>query len=225
FCSLRFTFHQAFSGKGEAEPCLHVPGATSIPEKLAKREDLMSQWRLRQSPEGEKENPVLKLKEYLELLKKKWADLCGIENAEERQAVCDKIFEDEEEEYCLYEAVKLLMFNMAINLNDEKEEGKDVPVFVWLLFARDTCTNPMELLKNHLNQVGNSGGLEQVEMFLLGYALQVTIHVYRLYRCETDEFITFYPDDHKEDWPQVTLLTEDDRHYNVPVGKREVTYL
>ncbi|XP_029978949.1 uncharacterized protein LOC115411133 isoform X2 [Sphaeramia orbicularis] len=63
----------------------------------------------------------------------------------------------------------------------------------------------MELLRN------------KVEMFLLGYALQCTIQVYRLYKADTEEFVTFYPDDHKDDWPSVCLVTEDDRHYNVPV--------
>lgn len=59
----------------------------------------------------------------------------------------------------------------------------------------------------------------QVEMFLLGYSLQQTIQVYRLYKADTEEFITYYPDDHKDDWPRLSLLTEDDRHYNVPVQK------
>lgn len=54
-------------------------------------------------------------------------------------------------------------------------------------------------------------------MFLLGYALQCTIQVYRLYKVDTEEFLTYYPDDHKGDWPSVCLVTEDDRHYNVPV--------
>lgn len=57
----------------------------------------------------------------------------------------------------------------------------------------------------------------KVEMFLLGYALQCTIQVYRLYKADTEEFVTYYPDDHKDDWPSVCLVTEDDRHYNVPI--------
>lgn len=54
-------------------------------------------------------------------------------------------------------------------------------------------------------------------MFLLGYALQCTIQVYRLYKADTEEFVTYYPDDHRDEWPCVCLVTEDDRHYNVPV--------
>lgn len=57
----------------------------------------------------------------------------------------------------------------------------------------------------------------KVEMFLLGYTLECTIQVYRLYKADTEEFVTYYPDDHKDDWPSVCLVTEDDRHYNVPI--------
>lgn len=57
----------------------------------------------------------------------------------------------------------------------------------------------------------------KVEMFLLGYTLECTIQVYRLYKADTEEFVTFYPDDHRDDWPSVCLVTEDDRHYNVPI--------
>ncbi|KAJ4925412.1 hypothetical protein JOQ06_018144 [Pogonophryne albipinna] len=95
--------------------------------------------------------------------------------------------------------------------------GGDVPLFCWLLFARDSSDCPRSFLCNHLGHVGLSAGLEQVEMFLLGYALQCTIQVYRLYKVDTEEFVTYYPDDHKVDWPCVCLVTEDDRHYNVPV--------
>lgn len=60
------------------------------------------------------------------------------------------------------EAIKLLMFLEAHSLYEASQKGDDVPVFVWLLFARDTSENPESLLKNHINSVGDSGGLEQV---------------------------------------------------------------
>ncbi|MBN3294627.1 OTUL thioesterase, partial [Polypterus senegalus] len=138
---------------------------------------------------------------------------------------CDEIFRHGDEENSLLEAIKFLMLGTAIELYNNMQQDKEVPLFCWLLFARDTSSTPCSFLINHLNHVGLSGGLEQVEMFLLGYTLQYTITVYRLYKCETDEFISYYPDDHKEDWPAVCLITEDDRHYNVPVKKQEETSL
>ncbi|XP_051038551.1 ubiquitin thioesterase otulin isoform X2 [Phodopus roborovskii] len=154
-----------------------------------------------------------------------WASLAEMKTAEARQIACDELFTNEEEEYSLYEAVKFLMLNRAIELYDDKEKGKDVPFFSVLLFARDTSNDPGQLLRNHLNQVGHTGGLEQVEMFLLAYAVRYTIQVYRLSKYNTEEFLTVYPTDAPKDWPVVTLIAEDDRHYNIPVRVCEETSL
>lgn len=148
-----------------------------------------------------------------------WQAAVGCSSAEERLCLCERVFQGGEEELGLLEALKLLMLGRAVELHTSMQEGGDVPVFCWLLYARDSSDCPRSFLSNHLSQVGFSGGLEQVEMFLLGYALQCTIQVYRLYMAHTEEFITYFPDDHKEDWPCVCLVTEDDRHYNVPVGQ------
>lgn len=91
-----------------------------------------------------------------------WTDLAELRTAEARQIACDELFTNEEEEYSLYEAVKFLMLNRAIELYDDKEKGREVPFFSVLLFARDTSGDPGQLLRNHLNQVGHAGGLEQV---------------------------------------------------------------
>ncbi|XP_045427818.1 ubiquitin thioesterase otulin isoform X2 [Pipistrellus kuhlii] len=154
-----------------------------------------------------------------------WAGLAELRTAEARQIACDELFTNEEEEYSLYEAVKFLMLHRAIELYDDKEKGEDVPFFSVLLFARDTSSDPGQLLRNHLNQVGHTGGLEQIEMFLLAYAVRHTIQVYRLSKYSTEEFITVYPTDPPRDWPVVTLIAEDDRHYNIPVRVCEETSL
>ncbi|XP_071660585.1 ubiquitin thioesterase otulin isoform X2 [Patagioenas fasciata] len=154
-----------------------------------------------------------------------WKNISEIKGPVEKQEACDTLFKNEEEEYSLYEALKFLMLNTAIKLYNDDKNGRRVPVFSWLLFARDTSSNPCQLMHNHLNHIGHSGGLEQVEMFLLAYALQYTIQVYRLYKYSTDEFITLYPNDPQEDWPVVTLITEDDRHYNIPVRMCQETVL
>lgn len=65
----------------------------------------------------------------------------------------------------------------------------------------------------------------QVEMFLLAYAVRHTIQVYRLSKYSTEEFLTVYPTDPPRDWPVVTLIAEDDRHYNIPVRVCEETSL
>lgn len=221
YCALRATLFQCLGRTTKLPQWMGDDDLTQLPEKLIKKYEWIKLWRFWHS-HGSKKTWV-RIKESLELLRKKWSELSEVQIPDKKQAACDEVFQNEEE-YCLYEAVKFLMLKTAIDLFNANEDGKEVPVFSWLLFARNTSNNPCEFLKNHLNQVGHSGGLEQVEMFLLGYALQHTIKVYRLYKYGTDEFITYYPDD-QADWPVVTLITEDDRHYNVPVRVCEETSL
>uniref|UniRef100_A0A8C8SY42 OTU deubiquitinase with linear linkage specificity n=1 Tax=Pelusios castaneus TaxID=367368 RepID=A0A8C8SY42_9SAUR len=223
YCALRATLFQALSQASELPDWLQREDLLLLPEKLLSKYDWIKQWQLRQNLGRKMGELSDEIKDYLILLRRKWETMSEMKTPVERQAACDELFTNEEEEYSLYEAVKFLMLNTAIELYDDDKKGKQVPVFSWLLFARDTSSNPNQLMNNHLNQIGHTGGLEQVEMFLLAYALQYTIRVYRLYKYSTDEFITLYPNDPKEDWPVVTLLTEDDRHYNIPVRMCEET--
>ncbi|XP_071409813.1 ubiquitin thioesterase otulin isoform X2 [Pithys albifrons albifrons] len=225
YCAFRATLFQALSQATQLPSWLQSEDFTMLPENLLNKYDWIKQWQLKQKP-GKKMGEISdEIKEYLMLLRKKWKNISEIKDPIEKQEACDKLFKNEEEEYSLYEALKFLMLNTAIELYNDDKSGKRVPVFSWLLFARDTSSNPCQLMHNHLNHIGHSGGLEQVEMFLLAYALQYTIQVYRLYKYSTDEFITLYPNDPQEDWPVVTLITEDDRHYNVPVRMCQETRL
>ncbi|CAM9256846.1 unnamed protein product [Bubo scandiacus] len=225
YCALRATLFQALSQATQLPSWLQSEDFTMLPEILLSKYDWIKQWQLKQKL-GRKMGEIRdEIKEYLILLRKKWKNISEIKGPIEKQEACDKLFKNEEEEYSLYEALKFLMLNTAIELYNDDKNGRRVPVFSWLLFARDTSSNPCQLMHNHLNHIGHSGGLEQVEMFLLAYALQYTIQVYRLYKYSTDEFITLYPNDPEEDWPVVTLITEDDRHYNIPVRMCQETML
>lgn len=66
-------------------------------------------------------------------------------------------------DFRLLEAVKVVMLYNAVQMYEGMNQGKGVPNLAWLLFARDSSTDPQSLLQNHLNHVGDSGGLEQVE--------------------------------------------------------------
>ncbi|XP_062986305.1 ubiquitin thioesterase otulin isoform X2 [Elgaria multicarinata webbii] len=225
YCAVRATLFQALSQATQLPDWLQREDMMLVPERLMVKYDWITQWQLRQKWTSKVENLMEEIKECLMLLKRKWKNMSEIKILSERQAACDELFKSEEDEYRLYEAVKFLMLNIAIKLYEDNEKEKEVPVFSWLLFARDTSRNPSQLMENHLNQLGHTGGLEQVEMFLLAYALQHTIQVYRLYKYSTDEFITLYPNDPEEAWPVVTLITEDDRHYNIPARMCEETSL
>ncbi|XP_052248909.1 uncharacterized protein LOC127856624 isoform X3 [Dreissena polymorpha] len=138
-------------------------------------------------------------------------------NADKEQSLVDSLNSDPDCDLDLMEGVKLLMALSALRLHGDMEQGRNVPVFAWLLFARDTSESVAAFIKNHLNSVGNSGGLEQVEMCLLGYSLGVRIRVLRLSQFNEEDFVAYYPEDGTDSWPVVTLLAEDDRHYNIPV--------
>uniref|UniRef100_A0A672H1Z2 OTU deubiquitinase with linear linkage specificity a n=1 Tax=Salarias fasciatus TaxID=181472 RepID=A0A672H1Z2_SALFA len=220
YCALRATLFQVLSHSTHLPAWLQDHSFTSLPQQLAAQEGLISQWTFPgECLQGDGAGDATQqLGGYLELLQNKWRAAVDCASASERQQLCERVFRGGEEELGLLEALKLLMLSRAVELHGRMQAGDDVPLFCWLLFARDSSDCPHAFLANHLSHVGLSAGLEQVEMFLLGYALQCTIQVYRLYKAETEEFVTFYPDDHKDDWPSVCLVTEDDRHYNVPVA-------
>lgn len=80
----------------------------------------------------------------------------------ERQRLCESLFQGGEEELGLLEALKLLMLARALELHGRMQAEGDVPLFCWLLFARDSSDCPRSFLSNHLSHVGLSAGLEQV---------------------------------------------------------------
>ncbi|XP_061777738.1 uncharacterized protein LOC133569422 [Nerophis ophidion] len=216
YCALRATLFQALSQSAQVPTWLLEDDVAMLPQELAAQSGLISQWRF----PGEcviQADVTQQLQSYVEILQNKWRAAAGCSSAEERLQLCEAIFQGCEEELAMLEALKLLMLARAVELHADMRAGRDVPLFCWLLFARDSSDCPRSFLINHLGHVGLDAGLEQVEMFLLGYALRCTIQVYRLYMADTEEFVTYYPDDHKGEWPCVSLVTEDDRHYNVPV--------
>ncbi|XP_028290751.1 uncharacterized protein LOC114454459 [Gouania willdenowi] len=218
YCALRATLFQVLSHSTQLPTWLQDDDITSLPKHLQAQEGLISQWTFPSDCLLEdRGDATQRLGGYMELLQNKWRAAVDCSSAAERQQLCERLFQCGEEELGLLEAVKLLMLGRAVELYGCMQAGGDVPLFCWLLFARDSSDCPRSFLSNHLSRVGLSAGMEQVEMFLLGYALHCTIQVYRLYKADTEEFVTYYPDDHIDEWQSVCLITEDDRHYNVPV--------
>ncbi|XP_062415143.1 FK506-binding protein 5-like isoform X2 [Pungitius pungitius] len=220
YCALRATLYQVLSHSTQLPAWLQERDVNMLWKQLEAQEGLFSQWTFpAECLQGDGTGDASRqLKGYVELLRNKWRAVVDGASAAERRLLCERVFRGGEEELGLLEALKLLMLGRAVELHGAMMGGGDVPLFCWLLFARDSSACPRSFLSNHLSHVGLGAGLEQVEMFLLGYALRRTIQVYRLYKAGTEEFVTYYPDDHKDDWPPVCLVTEDDRHYNVPVA-------
>ncbi|XP_030629925.1 ubiquitin thioesterase otulin [Chanos chanos] len=217
YCALRATLFQLLSQSNELPDWLKKHDVTKWPREVLSKKDLNLQWRFPfESRDRDAGGAMEQISHYLGHLKEKWQEAVRCNGAEERERLCQQVFQGQEEEYGLLEALKFLMLRTAVQLHTDMAEGTHVPEFCWLLFARDSSRCPSTLFTNHLRHVGFTGGLEQVEMFLLGYSLRITIKVYRLYKADTEEFITYYPTDQKDTWPYICLITEDDRHYNVP---------
>ncbi|XP_054020157.1 inactive ubiquitin thioesterase OTULINL isoform X1 [Dryobates pubescens] len=163
-------------------------------------------------------NAFGKLRKCMEALKANWAEISATKDREERGNMCNTLFSDESKEYKLYEAIKFLMLYEVVEAYEQiKNRGKPVHNLFRLLLARDSSSDPLSFMMNHLNSIGDSICLDQVELFLLGYLLEVKIRVYRLHRFNTEEFQVNYPDEYRREWNEISLLTEDDRYYHIPL--------
>ncbi|XP_029445907.1 inactive ubiquitin thioesterase OTULINL isoform X2 [Rhinatrema bivittatum] len=162
----------------------------------------------------------IKLRKCLDFLKNQWTEIIGARDQEQREEMCRILFADEDKEYKLYEAVKFIMLYQVIEAHENMRNGQDIPSFFSLVFTRDTSSDPLSFMMNHLNSVGDTNGLDQVEMFLLGYSLEVKIKVFRLCMFGKEDFLACYPEEYPREWHEVFLVTEDDIHYIIPVVRR-----
>ncbi|XP_049605354.1 uncharacterized protein [Syngnathus scovelli] len=216
YCALRATLFQVLSQASQVPVWLQEDNDEDD-DVTTLSQDLTAQWRFPGEAEAQPD-VTQRLQSYLEILRNKWCTAAHCSSDVERRQLCEDSFRGGEEEVAILEALKLLMLRRACQLHAGMHGDHDVPLFCWLLFARDSSRCPRDFFANHLSRVGISAGLEQVEMCLLGDALRCTLQVYRLYMADTEEFVSYYPDEHKDEWPRVSLVTEDDRHYNVPVA-------
>ncbi|XP_062357331.1 inactive ubiquitin thioesterase OTULINL isoform X1 [Cinclus cinclus] len=163
-------------------------------------------------------NTFGKLRKCMEALKTNWAEISATRDHEERGSMCNILFSDESKECKLYEAIKFIMLYEVVEAY-EQMKSRDEPVhnLFGLLFARDSSSDPLSFMMNHLNSIGDAICLDQVELFLLGYLLEVKIRVYRLHRFNTEEFQVTYPNEYRREWNEISLLTEDDRYYHIPL--------
>ncbi|XP_026981139.1 inactive ubiquitin thioesterase OTULINL isoform X2 [Sagmatias obliquidens] len=100
---------------------------------------------------------------------------------------------------------------------EQMKTAKAIPSLFRLLFTRETSSDPLSFMMNHLNSVGDTCGLEQIDLSVLGYSLEVKIKVFRLFRFNSRDFEVCYPEESLREWPEVSLLTENDCHYHIPV--------
>ncbi|XP_009683068.1 inactive ubiquitin thioesterase OTULINL isoform X1 [Struthio camelus] len=221
YCVLRAVLFQIFSQGIPFPSWMKERDILKLPEKL-----LYSQgcnWIQQYSFGPERytgPNAFGKLRKCMEALKTNWTEISSVKDHEERGNMCNTLFSDESKEHKLYEAIKFIMLYEVVEAYEQmKNREERVPNLFSRLLARDSSSDPLSFMMNHLNAVGDSGRLEQTEMFLLGYLLEVRIRVYRLHKFNPEEFQVNYPDEYQREWHEISLLTEDDRYYHIPVTR------
>lgn len=76
--------------------------------------------------------------------------------------MCNILFSDPLLEYKLYEALKFIMLYQVTEVYEQMKTNKVIPNLFQLLFSRETSSDPLSFMINHLNSVGDTCGLEQV---------------------------------------------------------------
>lgn len=146
-----------------------------------------------------------------------WAEFSAMRDYHRRGSMCNTLFSDALLEGKLYEAVKFIMLYQVTEVYEQMKMNKVVPGLFRLLFSRESSSDPLSFMMNHLNSIGDTRGLEQIDMFILGYSLEVKIKVFRLFKFNSRDFAVCYPEEPLREWPEISLLTENDRHYHIPV--------
>ncbi|XP_077209450.1 inactive ubiquitin thioesterase OTULINL [Paroedura picta] len=220
YCVLRAVLFQIFSQGIPLPPWMKTVDILKLPEKL-----LFSQgcnWIQQYSfgPEQYTGSSTLgKLRKCLETLRNQWMEISSIKDPCKRGNLCSALFGDEAVEHQMYEAVKFIMLHQVVEVYECLSDKECLPGFFHLLFRRDTSPDPLSYMMNHLNSVGGKRGLDQVDLFLLGYSLGVNIVVYRLSKFNSKDFRVNCTEASQRAWREVALLTEDDQHYLIPVSQ------
>ncbi|XP_068707559.1 uncharacterized protein [Montipora foliosa] len=216
YCAIRAVLFQILAGE-QTNLNLFAPEKMTRLENIPSSLAAVDHWSFANRLPVAQSEVVKTLEKFLAFFSDKIRKIHDISSQPERIESVLSLLNNEPEEFKMLEATKLLMYDAAVQLFRKLNKREDVPVFSLLLFARDSCESPGDLLVNHLNRTGDTGGLEQVEMCLLGFALGVVIQVFRPSQVDKEDFIAYYPplDDVAKYTPTVTLVAEDDRHYNV----------
>lgn len=89
--------------------------------------------------------------------------MCNLPSQEERENRSIGLFNTSTTfDLELMEGLKIMMLLTLVELKQQISDGENVPLFGHLLFARDSSETVSAFLKNHLDCVGDTGGLEQV---------------------------------------------------------------
>lgn len=171
YCGLRATSFQCLSQNLRIFSNIdeNIDHFVSIPQRLLKDHncDWLLEWTFAERIPFTTESKLSVMKDCLSYLVEQVKISRSLPDDDARDGHFSAIFNSgTNKEIYLFEALKLLMIYEAVKLHEQDRSGEEVPIFAWLLFARDTSDSPKNLMFNHLNSVGQNGGLEQVNMYI-----------------------------------------------------------
>ncbi|XP_063219788.1 uncharacterized protein LOC134529530 isoform X2 [Bacillus rossius redtenbacheri] len=108
------------------------------------------------------------------------------------------------------EAVKLHLLLQSIKLYQSYTSGGNVPGFVDLMFAHESCRTPKEFMDNHLQNLGESANLHEMVISLLGYTLNMKICVIYPALIGTDKFVSYFPQCNISSFQHEVVFVEDE---------------
>lgn len=92
-----------------------------------------------------------------------WTEISATKDYEERGNLCNTLFSDESKEHKLYEAIKFIMLYEVVEAYEQiKNREEPIHNLFSLLLARDSSSDPLSFMMNHLNAIGDSICLDQV---------------------------------------------------------------
>ncbi|XP_076352963.1 uncharacterized protein LOC143248463 isoform X2 [Tachypleus tridentatus] len=218
YCALRASLFQALS---QGLPVLqHYGGASTVYQKLEKWLSdscpWLKLWNFSEELPYRKTNCLQGFQTCLQMLEETEKEV-AITTTDVEDFLVTKLNSNPTLDLHLMEAVKLLMLVSAIELYPRYQSQENLPVFIWLLFARETSRTPKDLMLNHLNALKQTKHIREVELYLLGYSLFVTLKVFQLLHYGGDNFVTHYPEWNIGTWPEIVLIAENDLCYNTIV--------
>uniref|UniRef100_A0A0P4W417 OTU domain-containing protein n=1 Tax=Scylla olivacea TaxID=85551 RepID=A0A0P4W417_SCYOL len=165
YCGVRAALYQVLA-RGFAVPSGHTTHSR-LASELTQGATWLRDWTFGHRLTYNREDVLNGFLDCLDALDSLVLNLMGCENRE--CVVLARVNRDPLLDVRLCEAVKLHMLAAALDLHAANTCGESVPLFAMIMFARHSSMTPRDLLRNHLNPVGDTAGLEQVGKIFCRY--------------------------------------------------------
>ena len=144
-------------------------------------------------------------------------------------AVAEYLNTHEQEDLMAMEAIKALMLLNAHFVYTAENAFGEFGSSVAMMRCKENATTFNDFVKNYFHPMGHGGGLEMTEIHLLAVTLGCGLPAFSVHDHGKSDFLRTFGQEAKQQGgiplapssPLFTLLTEDDRHYNVLLHQQD----